>query len=593
MYRPLHSLEIEQLKGQGCCAENWNLIEVDEDFSADSIRNVEFGKQIRIGKSVVIKNANIKDCYIGNNCTISNIGQYISHCKIEEDCFIENIGIIDCSENSSFGIGVEVNVLNENGGRRVPIFEGLSAQTAHRLVFHTEKRDKLLEELSDKIKTYPVFGNIEQGVRITNTKEIINTCIRANTSIRGVELIDNCTISTNNIIGNGVILKNSITAPNVYITDSSIVERCFIGEATKIEKGFTALDCLIFSNCELACGEAVSVFAGPYTVSHHKSTLLIACATSFSNFGSGTNMSNHAYKLGAIHQSVFERGCKFASNSYMLSPSHIGAYSLIIGSHKTNPDTHELPFSYLIENQGRTQLIPGINIFRIGTLRDIQKWQKRDKRNRKEHLDGITFGLFNPVIINQITKAIDILEELERKEPEATTYHYNSCIINKNALKKGITYYKEALTVCLGDFILDSLDKQDLQYDSIDLDWIDCGGLTIPKTAIEDRHLLSHYEQSEQSLLKFIALNFSKELAEREFIIAKYISILEKIKKRLLLEASSEFWGTSQIGYGIDYEENRSDDFSRVVGTLEDNSFIKELQAELDRKIKEAHFLIQ
>ena len=39
----------------------------------------------------------------------------------------------------------------------------------------------------------------------------------------------------------------------------------------------------------------------PYTVSHHKSSLLIAGMFSFFNAGSGSNQSNHLFKSGAVH----------------------------------------------------------------------------------------------------------------------------------------------------------------------------------------------------------------------------------------------------------------------------------------------------
>lgn len=64
-------------------------------------------------------------------------------------------------------------------------------------------------------------------------------------------------------------------------------------------------------------GEACAIFAGPYTVTHHKSTLLIAGMFSFMNAGSGSNQSNHMYKLGPIHQGTLERGAK-TTDSYIL-----------------------------------------------------------------------------------------------------------------------------------------------------------------------------------------------------------------------------------------------------------------------------------
>ena len=69
---------------------------------------------------------------------------------------------------------------------------------------------------------------------------------------------------------------------------------------------------------------ACSIFAGPYTVTHHKSTLLIAGLYSFMNAGSSSNQSNHMYKLGPVHQGILERGTKTTSNSYIVFPARIG-----------------------------------------------------------------------------------------------------------------------------------------------------------------------------------------------------------------------------------------------------------------------------
>ena len=77
-----------------------------------------------------------------------------------------------------------------------------------------------------------------------------------------------------------------------------MLRRCFVGEGVVIENGFSAENSLFFANSHLNHGEACAVFAGPYTVSHHRSTLLIAGYFSFFNAGSGANQSNHMYKSG-------------------------------------------------------------------------------------------------------------------------------------------------------------------------------------------------------------------------------------------------------------------------------------------------------
>jgi len=121
-----------------------------------------------------------------------------------------------------------------------------------------------------------------------------------------------------------------------------------VGESCRLDKGFTAAESLFFANCHCENGEAASIFAGPYTVSHHKSSLLIAGMFSFFNAGSGSNQSNHLFKSGAVHQAVHLRGCKFASGAYIMSPAIEGAFTMVKGNHADHHDTAIFPYSYLM-----------------------------------------------------------------------------------------------------------------------------------------------------------------------------------------------------------------------------------------------------
>ena len=102
------------------------------------------------------------------------------------------------------------------------------------------------------------------------------------------------------------------------------------------------------------------------------------------------------YKLGPIHQGIVERGSKTTSDSYVLWPAKIGAFSLVMGRHVRHPDTSKLPFSYLIEKGSESYLVPGVNLKSVGTIRDALKWPKRDNRKDPEHLDMVNFNLLSP-----------------------------------------------------------------------------------------------------------------------------------------------------------------------------------------------------
>ena len=78
------------------------------------------------------------------------------------------------------------------------------------------------------------------------------------------------------------------------------------------------------------------------------------------------------YKLGPIHQGAMERGAKTTSDSYILWPARVGAFSLVMGRHVNHADTSNLPFSYLIEQQNTTYLVPGVNLRSVGTIRMLK-----------------------------------------------------------------------------------------------------------------------------------------------------------------------------------------------------------------------------
>ncbi len=621
-YRKLTPTEIEYLEAQRCIADNWANIEVADDFSPANIENVIFTGKIELGSFKTtfeqdngqtlhsgIYNAKLHNCTIGDNVYISDIHRIISNCNISDDCFIANVSTISHSAGATFGNGVMVASVNENGGRAIPIFDRLSAQLAHILVYYRHRREFVYLALAQIERYVQLLGkrtkcSIGRNTAITDCKTITNTNIAGNARLEGVEHISNSTIGERVFVGNAVIAKNFICGSDAIIDEGAIIERCFVGEGCMITKGFSATDTLMFANSEFANGESASVFAAPYTVSHHRLSLMIACGLSFANIGSGTNMSNHAYKLGAVHQTVAERGCKFGSNSYLLSPTHIGAYTMILGSHKNHPDTHEFPFSYLVEENGISTLIPAVNLFRIGTLRDVQKWQKRDRRQGNK-IDTITYDLLNPLSINKIEKAIAILKQLQETKPSETGfYDYKNTKIHIHSLRKAIGYYQDAITVFIGDYIIDN-EAIDTDEEIADLsEWVDVAGLIAPKREIEnfiDNPPLLWETDFGIDIFGKIKENYKKYV--KHYILSKYgtfddtktvehlknyIAVMELLDKRLQKEASSEFFGDSRIGFGLDYPESQAQDFAMVSGSADDNKFLQEISAIIQQKIERA-----
>ena len=422
-YRPLTSSEIELLKSRMCTAADWSQIEVAEDFRPEYVYYTRFSGKVRIGvfnkefslaggmkKHSGLYHTTLHNVTVGNDCCIENVKNYIANYDIGNDTFIENVDIILTDGESSFGNGVEVSVLNETGGREVMIYDSLSAQQAYVMALYRH-RPALIAAMKEMIGNYvgtvsSCIGTIGSNVVIADAGYIKNVKIGDCCKIEGTARLKNGSINSNADapvhIGVGVIGDDFIVSSGSSIEDGVTFSRCFIGQACHLGHTYSATDSLFFSNCQGENGEACAVFAGPFTVTHHKSTLLIAGMFSFMNAGSGSNQSNHMYKLGPIHQGIMERGSKTSSDSYLLWPAKVGAFSLVMGRHVSHQDTSNLPFSYLIENQNTSYIFPGVNLKSVGTIRDAQKWPRRDRRTDPDRLDCINYNLLSPYTIQKM-----------------------------------------------------------------------------------------------------------------------------------------------------------------------------------------------
>ena len=643
-YRPLNNEEIQQLKDQKCESADWNLIKIHPETDLSKISQVSFSGEIRIGKLEAnfilpgniekksrLRYATFHNCIISDNVYIDNVRNYIANYSIGENTIIQNVDSIYTEGKSSFGNGVEVAVLNETGGREVKINDKLSAHVAYILALYRhrpgliDKLNKMIDHYSDKHASE--MGSIGNNVQIINTGLIRNVRIGDYAKINGACRLENGSINSNVddpiVIGHGVIAKNFIICSGSHLEDNAMLNRCFVGQACQLGHGYSASDSLFFSNCHGENGEACAIFAGPYTVTHHKSTLLIAGMFSFMNAGSGSNQSNHMYKLGPIHQGIIERGGKTTSDSYILWPAKIGAFSLIMGRHYRNSDTSNMPFSYLIESNDETLLVPGANLKSVGTIRDAQKFPKRDKRKDPNKLDQINFNLLSPYTVQKMFNAIDILEHLqEHCGKTSKSYTYQSCIINSSSLVKGLDMYNKAIRKFLGNSLISRLENHE---DSIEIirkrlvpdtekglgEWRDIAGVLMPKQVVDE--LLQGIESGKIDKLskinEFIAdahtkyyiyewtwawdkiqsfYNVSLESITPEDIIRiveDWKDAVISMDEILYQDAKKEFSLSSRIGFGADGNNKEQElDFENVRGNFEKNPFVDSILKHIEKK---------
>ena len=638
--------QIAVLEAQSCRCENWSEVTVAEDFNPKYVRNVNFSGQVRLGsfnkiftlaggirKHSGIYHATLHNVIVGDDCMVEHIRNYIANYIIGDGSYIENVTDLITYGETSFGNGTKVSVLNETGGREVAIHEHLSSHEAYITALYRHDQ-KLIDSINELVSKYvesskSTFGVIGKNVEILDAMHIVNVKIGDSAKIKGASRLRNgsivsCEEAPVNI-GMNVIADDFIVESGSSITDGVTLTRCFVGQACVLGHGYSASDSLFFSNCQGENGEACALFAGPYTVTHHKSTLLIAGMFSFMNAGSGSNQSNHMYKLGPIHQGIFERGAKTTSDSYVLYPAKIGAFSLVMGRHVNNPDTSNLPFSYLIEQQGVTYIIPGVNLKSVGTVRDVRKWPSRDRRKDQHRLDHINFNHLSPFTVQKMFDGIRILEMLkEASGNRADNYYYKKSIIRNASLHKGLKYYQTGIIKFLGNSFITRIQDADVSSDeglrrALRRDnpvgaghWLDISGLICPASEIEKLcddltegkvrdlvelgsrfgQIASDYYSYEwtwayDAIEKFWGYDLANITRSQAIdLISQWKNAVISLDKLIYDDAGKEFELTSMTGFGVDGDKVRRDaDFTAVRGGgFNENPFVLEVLDHMRRK---------
>jgi hypothetical protein len=644
-YRALNSEEIAKLTSQGCTCDDWSNVQVAKGFNPQRVRATYFSGQVKLGvfekqvsffggvkKPAGISYATIHNCTIGNNVYIDQIRSYVANYIIEDNALIENVELLAVEGESSFGNGTPVCVVNEAGGREIPIYDHLSAHTAYILAFYRH-RTKVIENLQKMIADYTAsvtssMGLVAKGAKLINCRIIKNVKIGPAAVIEGVSRLENGSVNSCPedpvYIGPGVFAEDFIACSGSEITDGTIIGKCFVGQGTVLSKQYSAENSVFFANCGGFHGEACAIFAGPYTVTHHKSTLLIAGLFSFLNAGSGTNQSNHMYKLGPVHQGIVERGSKTASDSYMLWPAKVGPFTVVMGRHYRNSDTSDLPFSYLIEHEDESILVPGVNLRSVGTVRDARKWPKRDRRKDPKKLDCINFKLLSPYTIQKMINGRKLLEDLKAASGENTEYFtYHNVRIKSQSLERGIRLYEIGIDKFLGNCLIKRLENKNFKSVA-ELraalkpetrigpgKWVDLAGLLAPQEAIEK--LLSDIENGATSSLEQInqafvsmhdnypdyewawAANVLQQHLDKTLdkitpldvieMTTKWKAAVVELDNMLHADAKKEFAATAQIGFGIDgNQETILSDFAAVRGIFEKDGFVREIEQHITKK---------
>jgi len=637
-YRTPTDDEISLLRAQGCTATDWGAVELADPRSIPRLRDVRFSGRVRIGRLTGTVDAGddvprpcgvyrstLHDCDIRDEAYVADVG-VLARYVVAAGALIERLGSLTTTGETSFGNGFESAVVNEQGGRSIPVCDQMTSQIAylgamyrHDPVLVAAIRD-MVEERARQL--HSTRGEIGTGARLADCASVRNVRVGPYALVEGTTKLEEGTIVSSKEaparIGHGVNAVRFIVCEDAVVDGGASLVSCFVGQGARVGCGFTASDSYFSANSELFQGEAANILAGPFTASHHKSTLLIAGLFSFFNAGSGTNQSNHKYKLGALHQGIAARGVKTGSSSYLMWPTQIGAFSMVIGKHQVAFDGTALPFSLVLEQDGRNVAWPGMALAGCGLWRDGMKWETRERRRSPRKSDIVDPDILSPYTLNAVLQGMNVLSTLSRKPRLHGGYvMHKGLAVRHNLLDAYRRYYESALNFYVGHVLCDRLYETRCERPE-DIneclgtcgaagrgEWVDVGGMLVPVSELHtvlDKVRGGTIATLDAFLEGLTSLHSRKhqyiwdwcgEVLEERYGIepstAKphdMVRVLEicltataDLRGTVEFDASKEFDQPAMVGYGIDGDEEiRREDFEAVRGTPESNAALRKLQ---------------
>ncbi len=532
-YRSLLPEEVEQLRRQGCWAQSWEQVLVHPQFRPDRVWRVRFlgpnhlgvfRHQVLLPGGVEhpsgVYDATLCHTAVGEDALVRGVRRHLAQVDIHPKAVVEDVELLASTGNSGFGNGVRCQVLVEDGQRALPLFDRMSAHVAWLLLFWawgTPAWDQWLEAIEQYAQHQRGDrSQVGPGAQVCGCGTLINLRVGPHAQLLGVARATNGTVHGHpdapGFLGHGVVADQFILGCGARVDSQAVLECSYVGQGAVVHRGFSAIHSLVFANADLAHGEATSALVGPFTTSHHRSSLLIAGAFLFFNAGSATNESNHWYKLGPCHHGQLGRGTKTASDCYMRWPCRIGEFTIVAGRHYGPLDTTAFPFSYLLGQQGQSVLLPGANVARVGPWRDWRKWPRRDRRTGTDRLEWLHLDLFSPATVGKCEQALDLLTQLQRQtSPPEEPIPFHGTIIPRQRLGKAVAAYRLAMELFLGQQVLERLrnlwasdnklsaqEAQELwrrfiaHHPTGQGPWVDLGGMFIPAEELE--RLLGWFE---------------------------------------------------------------------------------------------------
>ncbi len=449
-YRALSATELDTLIHNRNTSDNWNNVQVSENFSAGLIKNCKFYGLVRIGElqpfyrefhnfrmAVGLYNSTIISCDLGDNICIDNVN-FLSHYIISKDVMIANVNELACTDHAKFGNGIIkegeeentrtwVEVCNENGGRSILPFNGMLAGDAYLWAKYRDE-ERLMEQFKkftqkelDGKRGY--YGKIGERTVIKNCGIIKDTWIGADAYLKGANKIKNITINSDaarkSQVGEGCELVNGIVGYGCRIFYGVKAVRFIMASHSQLKYGARLINSYLGNNSTISCCEVLNSLIFPNHEQHHNNSFLCAALImGQSNMAAGATIGSNHNSRGADGEIQAGRGFWPGLCVSLKHNSKFASFTIIAKGDFPAELKIDIPFCLVSNDVHNDELVimPAYwfmyNMYALE--RNARKYKDRDRRTEKIQL--ISYDYLAPDTINEIFDAIEYLEKLVPNE---------------------------------------------------------------------------------------------------------------------------------------------------------------------------------
>ena len=383
---------------------------------------------------VGLYNSTIISCDFGNNVCIDNVN-YLSHYIIDDEVMIANVNELASTEKAKFGNGiiyegedesvrVWMELCNENGGRRVLPFSGMLPGDAYLWSKNvadeafTKKLVEFTENKFDKRRGY--YGKIGDRTVIKNCKIIKDVTIGTDAYLKGANKLKNLTIKSDenrtSQIGEGCEMVNGIVGYGCRIFYGVKAVRFVMASHSQLKYGARLINSYLGNNATISCCEVLNSLIFPAHEQHHNNSFLCASMVmGQSNIAAGATIGSNHNSRSPDGEIVAGRGFWPGLCVSLKHNSKFASFTIIAKGDFPAEVNIPIPFSLVINDVSNDKLVVMPAYWFMYNMYALERnaWKYVDRDRRTTRIQTIEYDYLAPDTINEIFDALAILQQAQ------------------------------------------------------------------------------------------------------------------------------------------------------------------------------------